>query len=96
MSGRWLGHLTLVVIAAAAACSPSPSGPEAGPDSGPAPIRPAAHLDCDSPEDIRARIDALEADGTLNSGRATALRNGRLLLGRQLPRTTGRPHQHEQ
>ncbi|MGH7572209.1 MAG: RCC1 domain-containing protein [Gemmatimonadota bacterium] len=37
-------------------------------------IRPAVIVDCDAPADIRARIDALESDGTLNSGQATALR----------------------
>ncbi|MGH7589772.1 MAG: RCC1 domain-containing protein, partial [Gemmatimonadota bacterium] len=31
-------------------------------------------VDCDEPADIRARIDALEGDGTLNPGQATALR----------------------
>ncbi|MGH7564592.1 MAG: RCC1 domain-containing protein [Gemmatimonadota bacterium] len=48
-------------------------GPGADPGDGHS-IQPAVIVDCDTPADIRARIDALEGDGTLNDGQATALR----------------------
>ncbi|MGH7563265.1 MAG: FIMAH domain-containing protein [Gemmatimonadota bacterium] len=63
--------LTTIVAGLATACGSSPAGPEV-PDG--EALRPAAHLVCDTPDDLRAAIDALEDDGTLNHGRATALR----------------------
>ena len=49
--------------------------PPTGPDD--VPVSPDAFsivVDCDVPGDIADRIDALEANGTINSGQATALR----------------------
>lgn len=58
----------------ASGCGMSPAGPVDPVGQPPPVLRPATHVDCDSPADLRAVIDALEADGTLNHGRATALR----------------------
>lgn len=74
MSGRSLGCLAAMAILAAPRCSPSPVGPVDAPADEPRTVQPAVHVDCDAAEDIRARIDALEDDGTLNHGEATALR----------------------
>lgn len=74
MSGRAIGVFVLATVIGMARCGNSPAGPDLS-GSEPASLLPASHLDCDSTDDIRARIDALEADGTLNAGRATALRN---------------------
>lgn len=87
MRGLSLRLLMIVVTIGAVQCSPSPVAPS-GPSGSP---RPAAHLDCDSAHDIRARIDALEADGTLNRGRARALRNN--LDQAERHEAAGRPDQ---
>ena len=74
MSGHRVGLFVIATAIVAARCGTSPAGPDLPPAGEPASLKPASHLDCDSADDIRARIDALEADGTLNAGRATALR----------------------
>lgn len=71
MSGR-VGFLAMVAVIVTARCSPSPTGPNLAPGE-PHVIQPAV-VDCDAAEDIRARIDDLEADGTLNHGQTIALR----------------------
>ena len=64
----------LVVSGFVSGCTMSPAGPE-GPAQDPGSVLgQSAHGDCDTPGDLRARIDALEGEGTLNHGRATALR----------------------
>ena len=75
MSGRGLGFFAIVTVVASVGCSSSPTAPESARPDDPRTLQAAAHLDCETAEDIRALIDALEEDGTLNSGRATALRN---------------------
>lgn len=57
---------------AAAGCADSPVDTDSSVEM-PA-LRFSTHGDCASAADVRARIDDLEADGTLNQGRATALR----------------------
>jgi len=54
-------------------CGAVPTEPIAEPSVEPRAIALAA-VDCDAAEDIGALIDLLEGDGTLNHGRATALR----------------------
>ena len=76
---RILNRSPLLVVSATlvsfalAGCGSEPVGPGSDPGDGRS-IHPAVIVDCDEPADIRARIDALEGDGTLNTGQATALR----------------------
>jgi alpha-tubulin suppressor-like RCC1 family protein len=89
VSGRSVGFLAIVTIVASLGCSSSPTAPERAPAGEPGTLQAAAHLDCDSAEDIRDRIDDLEGDGMLNHGQATALRAK--LAQAERPEAAGRP-----
>lgn len=73
MNGHGVGFLAIVAVIGVARCSPSPAGPDLAPAGEPRTLQPTI-VNCDSAEDIRARIDDLESDGTLNHGQATAVR----------------------
>lgn len=77
-ASRDVPALLLVAIVGLTGCSEHPLGPDPGTSVGPpAGVRSmhASDVDCDVNDDLRSTIDALEADGTLNAGRATALRS---------------------
>lgn len=73
IGGRACGIL-LIVIVGLTGCSDSPLAPAIDQPTAPRSLH-ATDVDCDNTADLRAAINAMEADGTLNAGRATALRS---------------------